>query len=84
MIDPKKINEIVQNVMNSLPPGLKNLPKDVEQNVKSALHASFSKFDLVTREEFDTQTAVLHRTRAKLEELEKKLQELEKKQSSTD
>lgn len=84
MIDPKKINEIVQNVMNSLPPGLKNLPKDVEQNVKSALQSSFTKLDLVTREEFDAQTAVLHRTRAKLEELERKLEELEKNKSNVD
>ena len=77
MLDPKKINEFVQNIMESLPPGLKNLPADVEQNMKSALQSSFVKLDLVTREEFDAQVNVLRRTREKLEALEKKIKELE-------
>ena len=41
-----------------------------ERNVKAMLSQGFSKLDLVTREEFDTQTQVLVRTRARLEELE--------------
>ncbi|ABC38598.1 Protein of unknown function (DUF526) family [Burkholderia thailandensis E264] len=59
---------------------LKNSPaKDVERNVKAMLTQGFSKLDLVTREEFDTQTQVLARTRARLEELEKRVAELEQK-----
>lgn len=79
MFDPKHVNDIVQRLINSLPPGLKNLPQDVEKNFRSVLQGAFSKMDLVTREEFDAQTKVLQRTRAKLERLEKKLQELENK-----
>ena len=60
MIDPKNINEIIQNVLESLPPGFKNMPSYLQQN-------------LVTREEFDAQCKVLLRTREKLEALEKKL-----------
>lgn len=79
MFDPKHVNDIVKRLMESLPPGLKNLPKDVEKNFHSVLQSAFSKMDLVTREEFDAQTKVLQRTRAKLESLEKKLKELENK-----
>ena len=43
------------------------------------LSQGFSKLDLVTREEFDTQTQVLVRTRARLEELERRVAELEQK-----
>ena len=38
----------------------------------------FAKLDLVTREEFDVQSQVLQRTRAKLEVLAQKVAELEK------
>lgn len=80
MIDPKKINEIVQQIMSSLPPGLRNLPDEVQSNLRAALHSTFTKLDLVTREEFDTQMGVLQRTRAKLEDLEKKVHKLEKQE----
>ena len=43
------------------------------------LSQGFSKLDLVTREEFDTQAQVLARTRVRLEELEKRVAELEQK-----
>lgn len=51
--------------------------KDIEKNVKAMLTQGFSKLDLVTREEFDIQTQVLARTRAKLEALEARVAELE-------
>ncbi|ATN86727.1 accessory factor UbiK family protein [Coxiella burnetii] len=81
MFDPRHINDIVNRLLGSIPPGVKNLPKDLEKNFKSVLQQSFSKMDLVTREEFDAQVKVLERTRAKLEVLEKKLSELENLQS---
>ncbi|RJG04823.1 accessory factor UbiK family protein [Noviherbaspirillum cavernae] len=51
--------------------------KDLEKNVKAMLSQGFSKLDLVTREEFDVQSQVLAKTRAKLEELEARVAELE-------
>jgi len=57
---------------------LENSPaKDIEKNVKAMLTQGFSKLDLVTREEFDVQTQVLAKTRAKLEALEVRVTELE-------
>jgi ubiquinone biosynthesis accessory factor UbiK len=57
---------------------LENSPaKDLEKNVKAMLSQGFSRLDLVTREEFDVQSQVLAKTRAKLEELEARVAELE-------
>jgi len=51
--------------------------KDIEKNLRVMLSSAFSRLDLVTREEFDVQTAVLARTRAKVESLEKLVAALE-------
>jgi len=75
MLDPKNINDIIHNIMDNLPPGLKQLPDELKQCLKETMSATFEKMDLVTREEFDVQCRVLLRTREKLEALEKKLSE---------
>lgn len=77
MIDTKKIEEVVNSITNALPPGLVQMQADAEKNIRSALTATFNKLDLVTREEYDVQTQVLHRTREKLEALEKRVAEME-------
>lgn len=56
-------------------PGLQELmPK---QEIKAAMQSALGKMDLVTRDEFDAQAAVLQRTRERLEQLEKQLADLE-------
>ncbi|MCX7121566.1 MAG: accessory factor UbiK family protein [Gammaproteobacteria bacterium] len=75
MIDPKTISEIIQNVIESMPQGLKNMPSEMQHNFRSALQGVFERLDLVTREEFDVQCKVLLRTREKLEALERKIAE---------
>ena len=52
--------------------------KDLDKNLRALISTAFAKMDLVTREEFDIQKAVLSRTREKLSELETRLVELEK------
>ena len=56
--------------------------KDLEKNLKAALQSVFAKLDLVTREEFDVQQAVLLKTREKLDALEAQVAALEKKSGS--
>ena len=51
--------------------------KDLEANLRAMLLQGFAKLDLLTREEFELQTEILARTRAKLEALEKRVAELE-------
>ena len=83
MIDPKKINELVGDIMDSLPQGLKNMPQELQSHLKGSMQRAFDKMDLVTREEFDVQAAVLKRTREKLDALEKKCDELLKSQDTS-
>jgi len=62
---------------------MQNTPAaDVQKNLKALLTQQFARLELVTREEFDTQTKVLGRTREKLEQLERKLTELEAARST--
>lgn len=56
--------------------------KDIEKNMKAMMNQGFSKLDLVTREEFDIQTQVLAKTRAKLEALEARVLQLESQQNN--
>jgi len=60
-----------------VPESVLALRRDLEQNFKGVLSGGLAKLDLVTREEFDVQAAVLKRTRAKLAALEKRLATLE-------
>ena len=50
---------------------------EFESQFKTLLQSGFSKLELVSREEFDSQMVVLARTRARLETLEAKVAELE-------
>lgn len=77
MLDPKKIEEVANKVVDAIPPGVKSVAEGLESKVKQVLQAQLSRLDFVSREEFDVQTAVLQRTREKLEALEKRLDLLE-------
>jgi len=76
MIDIKTIEKLATTLSEQLPAGLIALKDDTEKNLKTILQQQFSTLDLVTREEFDTQSAVLAKTREKLERLEKTLNAL--------
>lgn len=71
------LKNLAAQLSDILPAHVGTLKKDFEKNCRHILTTAFAKFDLVTREEFDTQTKVLLRTRKKLEELEKHIKELE-------
>ncbi len=80
----KRPNDVFHDFQTRMNEWFQHSPaKDVERNVKAMLSQGFSKLDLVTREEFDTQTQVLARTRARLEELEQRVAELEQKLATT-
>ena len=71
------IQQAIQQAVKLIPNDMTRFREDVEKNLKSTIQATFSKFDLVSREEFDIQTELLSRTRALVEELEKKISDLE-------
>jgi len=76
MIDSQHINNMADKISSMLPPGFDKVKEDIEGKVRSILMQQLSKLELVTREEFDIQTKVLARTRAKLDTLEKRINEL--------
>ena len=79
MLESKHIDDLTRRLAGNLPKGLQALQEDITRNLRAALEAGLNKLDLVTREEFDVQAAVLARTREKLERLEKQAAELERR-----
>jgi len=79
MIQAKILDDIVKQVTNALPAGIKTAQQDVEKNLRATLTGAFDRMGLVTREEFDVQSEVLARTRSKLETLVSRIAELEAK-----
>ena len=71
MFDTKLIDDLARQISDSIPSGVKGIRQDLEKNIHTLLQGAFAKLDLVTREEFDTQSQVLLRTREKLDQLEK-------------
>lgn len=76
-MDSFRIDEIARKLMERVPPALRSMQEDLESNFRVILRERLSKLDLVTRDEFDAQTRVLERTRARLEALEARLTAME-------
>ncbi|NBX00330.1 MAG: accessory factor UbiK family protein [Methylophilaceae bacterium] len=71
--------EIAEDLSRKIKETLSNSPiSDFEHNIRALLQSTFTKIELVSREEFDVQTEILRRTQEKLATLEKKLETLEK------
>jgi BMFP domain-containing protein YqiC len=75
----ESLEELTRRISSLIPGDVKHMQDDIENNVRSLLQSSLTKMNLVTREEFDIQSAVLLRTREKLEQLEKQLEQLQEK-----
>jgi BMFP domain-containing protein YqiC len=77
MLDPKLFDDISRRVAGNLPRGFQSLQEDLQRNLRSGLESALAQMNLVTREEFEIQQAVLLRTREKLEALEARVAALE-------
>lgn len=73
----KQLDSLVEALTQWIPPGLGEMPENLKQNMKQTLASGLEKMDLVSRQEFDVQTGVLAKTRAKLDALEKQVADLE-------
>ena len=71
------VNQFIKQFNQAFVPGAQALGDEVQMQIRSAMSSALKKMDLVTREEFDTQQAVLTRSREKLDALEKQIAELE-------
>ena len=76
-IDLAQIDELARRLSSLVPAGLRDSREELQQNFKSVLQTGLGKLDLVTRDEFDVQRAVLLRTRDKLNELQRAVAQIE-------
>lgn len=77
MIKPDDIAALGQQLLRAIPSSVLDTHRDIEKNLHALLQSALARLDLVSREEFDAQAAVLHRTRRKLDDLEEQLTALE-------
>jgi BMFP domain-containing protein YqiC len=77
ILNSTALDELARRLADSVPESLRSFGRDLEGNFKAVLQAQLSKLDLVSRQEFDVQAALLARTQEKLAALDKRLQELE-------
>ena len=70
MFDPKQFEDLAKKLYASLPSSLQNFENEIQQKFKEILQSTFTRMDLVTREEFDVQVKVLARTREKIDTLQ--------------
>jgi len=83
MIDLNTVDELARRLSGLVPPGLRESREEIQENFKAVLQSGLAKLDLVTREEFEVQRAVLLRTREKLEALEAQVRQIEAQSSAT-
>ena len=81
MINRESIDKLAQQIGDLF--GQQTLPQDIQRNLRALIQAGLDKMDVVTRDEFDAQTAVLERTRAKLDQLENQLNQLSAQLNNT-
>jgi len=77
-------DELVDRLGSVLPPGAAELKDDFENNARAAVQSALRRMDLVTREEFDVQVALLQRTREKVEQLERRLEAMQAETQARD
>jgi BMFP domain-containing protein YqiC len=82
MINRDAFDQLAQQIGNLF--GQSNVPQDIQRNLRALIQSGLAKMDVVTRDEFAAQAAVLERTRSKLDLLETQLAELTKQMENTD
>lgn len=81
MINRDSLDQLAQQIGNLF--GQNTVPQDIQRNLRALIQSGLAKMDVVTRDEFVAQAAVLERTRAKLDALESQLTELAKQLDSS-
>ena len=84
MIDIKTLDELARRLAAAMPQDLRVFQKDIEKNLRAGLESVFQKLDLVTREEYEVQIALLEKSRERLKLLEERIKELEKSTGLSD
>lgn len=78
MLNTLNLDDLAKRLSSAVPPGIAAVGADLDKTFHAILQGAFEKMNLVSREEFEVQKAVLARTRDKLEKLEARVAELER------
>lgn len=79
MIDYRKLDDLMDKLVGALPESAKHMQRDIESNMRAVLENGLRKMNLVSREEFDVQTALLERLQERIKQLEQQLKDMEQK-----
>ncbi len=80
MIQTEELDILVNKLAKLFPMGDSQLTQDIKKNIRALLDSSFQKMDLVSREEYEVQKALLARTQERLSELQERIERLESDQ----
>jgi ubiquinone biosynthesis accessory factor UbiK len=78
-MDNLRIDDMARRLFEGLPEAARIMRRDIESNFRAVLQSSLGKLDLTTRQEFEVQTKVLERTRARIDQLELRIVTLERR-----
>jgi BMFP domain-containing protein YqiC len=78
-VNSNGLDDLAKRLADSVPESLRAFGRDLESNFKAVLQAQLAKLDLVTRQDFDVQAAILERAQEKLTAMEARLKDLEAK-----
>ena len=82
LLSSTSLDDIARRLADAVPESVRSFGRDLEGNFKAVLQSQLSKLDLVSRQEFDVQAAVLARTQATLAALEARVKELDERLST--
>lgn len=84
MVSPQQLEDLAARLSRVIPPGLKGLRAELEDNFRGVLRANLDRLELVSRERFDAQAELLSRTQSRLASMEKRLKALEQQLAGGD
>jgi len=73
VLSNEQLGKLVQQVLSAIPDGT----QEIKNHLHHALVSGLQRLDVVTREEFEIQAALLQRSGEKLAQLEQQVKELE-------
>lgn len=73
----ENLQQLSEQILKNMPEPVRQMSEQAQQQMKEGLQAQLSHLNLVSRDEFDAQTALLAKAQARLAELEARLNELE-------
>lgn len=77
LFDTLNLDDLARKLADAVPGPVRAMGRELEGNLKAVLQSQLARLDLVTRQEFDVQAALLARTQARLATLESRLKDLE-------